>query len=199
MKKTIFAEKIFYYEDVLIDPDSLIDLIEKTDEGLTNSDSIGKWHSWVTSGDGPQKVFGFQKNTDELKLNTSSEPVKHIYDSVKSALSKIGKDYSTHWGIEYQDPTPITISKYNTGAEMGPHVDHYGDPRYIPLMSAVLYLNDDMEGGELNFPNQGINIKPKAGSAIIFPSVEPFVHESYEVTRGQKYIVPAFWIKKQDI
>jgi predicted 2-oxoglutarate/Fe(II)-dependent dioxygenase YbiX len=60
-------------------------------------------------------------------------------------------------------------------------------------MSAVLYLNDDYEGGELNFKDQNITIKPEAGSIVIFPSVAPFYHESKEIISGNKYMCPAFW------
>jgi len=195
MNRSIFAERIFYYEDVLPNPKELVDLIEETDSELTDSDAIKKWHKWVASGGGPEYVFGSQKFTDDSKLSTSSEKVAHIYNTVSSALVSIGKDYSSALGIEYERHTPISISKYQTGSEMGPHVDNYGETHYIPLMSGVLYLNDDLEGGELNFPNQGVTIKPKAGSAIVFPSIEPFLHQSMEVTKGIKYIVPAFWIK----
>lgn len=196
MNKSVFAEKIFYYENLISDPKALIDLIEQTDSELTENDAINKWHKWVASGGGPEYVFGSQKFTDESKLETSSEKVKHIYETVKEALVSIGRDYCETLKIDYEEHAPISISRYQTGAEMGPHVDNYGNTHYTPLMSAVLYLNDDVEGGELNFPNQGVTIKPKAGSAIVFPSVEPFLHESLQVTRGSKYIVPAFWVKR---
>lgn len=196
MKKTIFAEKIFYYEDLIDNPRELVDLIESTNDSLTEKDAIKKWHKWVASGEGPEYIFGAQKFTDDSKLETSSEDVLKIYETVKSALLAIGADYSTSLGIESGESAPISISKYETGAEMGPHVDHYGETHYSPLMSAVLYLNDDMEGGELNFPNHGVKIKPKAGSAIVFPSVEPFLHQSCQVISGVKYMVPAFWVKK---
>lgn len=196
MNKSVFAKKIFYYENLIPDPEKLLNLIEATDSQLTDNDAIKKWHKWVASGGGPEYMFGHQKFTDESKLETSSEDVKYIYETVKTALVNIGKDYCATLRIDYEEHAPISISRYQTGGEMGPHVDHYGETHYIPLMSAVLYLNDTLEGGELNFPNQGVTIKPKAGSAIVFPSVEPFLHESLQVTKGVKYIVPAFWVKK---
>jgi hypothetical protein len=42
-------------------------------------------------------------------------------------------------------------------------------------------------------------IKPEAGSVIVFPSVEPFYHQSMPLKTGTKYMVPAFWIKYQKI
>jgi predicted 2-oxoglutarate/Fe(II)-dependent dioxygenase YbiX len=77
---------------------------------------------------------------------------------------------------------------------MGSHIDSYGDDR-SPILSVVLYLNDNYEGGELYFKNQHVIIKPTAGSIVIFPSVEPYYHESREIQRGTKYMSPGFWYK----
>ncbi|NBP55847.1 hypothetical protein EBU71_04800, partial [bacterium] len=79
-----------------------------------------------------------------------------------------------------------------SGKSMGPHVDNYNDdPR--KTISVVLYLNDSYVGGELNFPEQDIMIKPEAGSLIIFPSTKPYYHESKTIENGVKYMTPGFW------
>jgi predicted 2-oxoglutarate/Fe(II)-dependent dioxygenase YbiX len=192
----IYAEKIYYYKNVVKNPYELIDLIEVSDSNLTENDAINPWHEWVTSGDSKKYVFGSQKFTNESKLPTSSEDVRSAYTKIKSALTEAGKSYALSFGMDYVDLTPISISKYTSGASMGRHVDDYGNPKSRPLMSAVLYLNDDYEGGELYFPLQEIKIKPEAGSIIVFPSVEPFFHESLPISKGEKYMAPAFWIKQ---
>jgi predicted 2-oxoglutarate/Fe(II)-dependent dioxygenase YbiX len=196
MEPQIFADKIYYYEGALKDPKALVEMLELTDQHLTENDAIEKWHEWVASGDGEKYVFGQQKFTDESKLKTSSQIVELIYITLKKALTKAGKHYAEKQGLDYTDPAPISISKYISGAEMGPHVDYHGEPDLEPIMSAVLYLNDDMEGGELHFTEFDIKIKPSAGSIVIFPSVEPYYHRSTPVVSGVKYMSPAFWIRK---
>lgn len=195
MKPTIYADKIFYYEGAIENPGEIVDLLESTDSKLTEADAITKWSEWVASGEGSKYTFGMQKHTDAFKLASSSDDVKTIYNTLVTALLKCGKDYCSTLGIEYLDPSPISISKYQKGAEMGPHVDWYGDPSIEPIMSAVLYLNDDCVGGELEFTEMGVKIKPTAGSIIIFPSVAPYYHQSLRVESGFKYMSPAFWIK----
>lgn len=196
MKLTVYADKIFYYEEAIAEPDKVVELLELTDELLTDSDAITKWNSWESSKKDAVYIYGKQKHVDGLKVDSSSENVKWIYQTLSEALHACGRDYSSSLGIEYVDPSPISISKYQKGAEMGPHVDWHGDTMVEPLMSAVLYLNDDYEGGELDFPDLGVTIKPKAGSIIIFPSVAPFYHQSLIVKSGFKYMSPAFWIKR---
>ena len=121
---------------------------------------------------------------------------KLIYDIFHTALLFAGKNYATQNNLVVAEPNPLSISKYIKGASMGPHVDDYGVANTpTPLMSAVLYLNDDYEGGELYFKNQDVLIKPEAGSVVVFPSVSPFYHESKEIISGNKYMCPAFWHK----
>lgn len=196
MAPTVFAEKICYYEGAIENPELLVNLIESSDANLTEQDSIGKWHDWVTSSEGEVYVFGQKKITHAWKLDTSSDDAVRIYTTLLSAITMAGTDYANRFNTEYIDPTPLTISKYRVGAHMGPHVDYRGEPNLQPLMSAVVYLNDDYEGGDILFPEQGVTIKPKAGSIVVFPSVEPYYHEPMPVTSGTKYMSPAFWIKK---
>ena len=62
------------------------------------------------------------------------------------------------------------------------------------LLTAILYLNDDFEGGELALPQQGLVYKPRAGSLIVFPSDFCFPHASHPLTRGTKYSLVTWFI-----
>lgn len=196
METTIFSDKIFYIDGLIKNPAGLMSSIENTDSQLTNSDAVTPWMPWIASGGDNESspyIFGAIKHTDESKIDTSSEEVKYIYRAISNALNKAGRTYCAALDLKYIDPAPISISKYIQGAAMGPHIDRDDRPNVEPMMSAVLYLNDDYEGGELSFSHQGVEIKPKAGSIIVFPAQEPYFHESKPVISGEKYIVPAFW------
>jgi len=58
------------------------------------------------------------------------------------------------------------------------------------LFGVVLYLNDNFEGGELNYVDLGIKIKPVKGSLIIHKST--YKHEVLEVTSGKRYCITSF-------
>lgn len=202
MNPKIFADRIFYYEDVLDDAKHLVDSLEHTDSLLTDSDAITPWVEWAASSEdgtdyvgADRYVFGYQKQTDPEKLETSLPAVQEIYESISNGLFKCAKHYCETLDLEYVEPSPIRISKYRKGSEMGPHIDWDGHPMASPIMSAVFYLNDDYVGGELDFPEVGVTIKPKAGSIVIFPSIAPYYHQSIQVESGFKYMSPAFWIK----
>lgn len=57
--------------------------------------------------------------------------------------------------------------------------------------AALLYLNDDYEGGELDFSNLGFAIKPPAGSILTFPSTERWTHGVLPVSgKKSRYAMP---------
>jgi 2OG-Fe(II) oxygenase superfamily len=186
----IYAEQIYYYTDVIDNPHQLVDLIESTNDSLTTSDAIQPWITWSSSDD-PTDIFGYRKNIDHHRYESSSEQVKLAYSKINDALQAVAQDVQQRSGISIPSPRPAGISKYITGGYMGSHVDVREGTN--PSFSAVMYLNDDYIGGDLFFGNQNIKIKPKAGSMIVFPSVPPFYHESLPIISGEKYISPFFW------
>lgn len=186
--------KVHYYRNVIEDPKSLVELIESSDKRMTKETSIPSWSEWTASGDTPYQ-FGYQKRfSNQVDFDTDKDIIK-INSILKKAITDSSLDYANIHSIDIGELTPLSISKYSTNKSMGPHVDDYGNDD-SPNISVVLYLNDEYEGGEINFPGQDITIKPEAGSIVIFPSVEPYYHQSLPVTKGLKYMCPGFWRKK---
>lgn len=99
-------------------------------------------------------------------------------------------------------PTSPAIVRWLPGYRQEPHADKElhtgpdaGKPNDFPWydLAGLFYLNDDYEGGELYFPNQGIQFKPKPGAAYFFPGDMNFVHGVTEITSGIRYVIPFFW------
>ena len=99
-------------------------------------------------------------------------------------------------------PTSPALVRWLPGQRQEPHADkelHTGDNRGKPNdfpyydLAGLFYLNDDYEGGELYFPNQGIQFKPKAGAAYFFPGDMNYIHGVTEITSGIRYTCPFFW------
>jgi len=64
------------------------------------------------------------------------------------------------------------VVKWNQ-ERMGRHqqsVDTKNEVLIIPEVSSYLFMTDDYEGGEFNFTDLNISIKPKAGDMIVFNS-----------------------------
>jgi len=98
-------------------------------------------------------------------------------------------------------PTNPAIVRWLPGQLQNPHADKElhdgpdaGKPNDFPWydIAGLFYLNDDYEGGELYFPLQGIEFKPKAGAAYFFPGDKNYIHGVREITSGIRYVVPFF-------
>jgi Rps23 Pro-64 3,4-dihydroxylase Tpa1-like proline 4-hydroxylase len=194
MNRNILEENIYYYENVIEDTKSLIKKIEDLDEHLTEKSGLSKWADWTAYQS--DYAFGKQKMIREELFdltNTIDIESEKVYKVLYDAIYSVSKDYeSMHPGLDIGMLCPMSISKYFVGSMMGPHVDCHDDDKGKTI-SVVLYLNDDYTGGELNFQNQNIKIKPSAGSIAVFPSRSPYFHESLPVLSGEKYMTPGFW------
>ena len=191
----IYADKIFYYKNTIKNCKELVELLEEIQPTLGSGNILSRWEKW-TASDSAENLFGWKISSNLEMYQFATVDAKLIYDIFYTALVFAGNDYAIKNNLPSSKPNPLSISKYIEGASMGPHVDDYGiASATTPLMSAVLYLNDDYEGGELYFKNQDVLIKPESGSIVVFPSVAPFYHESKEIISGNKYMCPAFWHK----
>ncbi len=132
---------------------------------------------------------------DKNILDTRTEQSKGLY-SIYSLVFKVIKkcidDYANSWEIGINHYAPLNFVKYSyPNNYFGLHIDH--GPSTVRTVSAILYLNDDYEGGELHFPRiDGLNIKPETGDIIVFPSTYTYQHESIPLLQGTKYVVLAF-------
>ena len=61
------------------------------------------------------------------------------------------------------------------------------------ILTSLLFLNDNYEGGEFVMLDDTYKAKVKQGSVIVFPSNFMYDHEVKKVTKGNRYSVMT-WI-----
>lgn len=84
-----------------------------------------------------------------------------------------------------------TLQRQYEGSELKVHVDNHVDP-YIAY-AAVVYLNDDYNYGEVIFPKQELELKPKPGSMLFFSSTDTHPHGVNPPGPGPlRYVLPCF-------
>jgi len=79
------------------------------------------------------------------------------------------------------------ISRYCEGEHFDWHRDgmYVNDDGECSIYSLIIYLNDDFEGGELEF-SENVLFKPLQGSGVLFP--HDMLHTGHAVTSGTKLI-----------
>jgi predicted 2-oxoglutarate/Fe(II)-dependent dioxygenase YbiX len=116
-----------------------------------------------------------------------SQVLFDIHESVDKSLDYCLGHYESLWHLKMHYKEAFNFVKYLPGKYFKIHGDH--GPYYTCTVSAVVYLNDDYEGGEIQFTRQGLTVKPEAGDIILFPSNFVYEHASLEVFSGTKYSV----------
>jgi hypothetical protein len=201
MNIKIDKDNILYYTNLLEDPEEFVSSIESLNDICLDESPISKWKEWTASNS--DTVYGSVKSSSFSNMNARDiNDSKEILISlkIKGIVERCAKDYKEKTGIDPDFlPDYYTINKYLPGVYMGPHVDYEGEGRttLIPSVSMVFYLNDNYDGGTVEFPKQGVSIKPEAGSLIIFPSNKPYYHDPKPVTSGTKYMIPLFWFNNK--
>ena len=114
------------------------------------------------------------------------------YEDIKASFERTIKKYSEELPLfSVQHTTDFRINRYPLGGFMSSHVDNihhsHGQQYGYPQVSALLYLNDDYEGGE--FYVAGKMFEPERGSAIIFPSNFMFPHGAKTVMKGTRWSI----------
>ena len=178
------------------------------------------WNSSSKDGNifGKKKDFNLS-NVDALPIELKVQ-ADFIITEIRNAIQNVANSFVKDRELPGQpNISPfVGISKYVEGCAMGAHFDRQAGDNSLEY-SIILYWNDDYEGGELSFiirdedlrlekngelrPPDDANdprvkdlatftIKPKANSALIFPSTDPYKHQVHLMKSGQKYITPGF-------
>lgn len=114
----------------------------------------------------------------------------HLKERIKKAGEEcFGKELSE---ISYH------TQKWTEGAFADFHSDNSdkdGNPTAFQRSkyAIFLYLNENFEGGRLNFEHYDITIKPKTGLIAIFKGGHGNEHEVTKVKNGVRYTIGSFW------
>jgi predicted 2-oxoglutarate/Fe(II)-dependent dioxygenase YbiX len=136
------------------------------------------------------------------KLNPEKHPA--VFETVETIFDETGATANFLFpGLGPLVPETVVLSRLTIGEKHAAHADNCRlmegkwMPNHTPqrVVSAMLYLNDGFEGGELVFES-GAVIKPKPGLLVVFPSDQHHVHSVNRVTKGGRFNM-SMWFKKE--
>jgi len=125
--------------------------------------------------------------------------------NLEQAVAACFRDYVIpKYNCEFKSYEPVQFLGYPPGGHYKGHNDgeHFDMKtrqweRCMPRdVSFLFYLNDQYGGGELEFYDLGLTIKPKKGMMIAFPSYKEFAHKVHPVTWGHRYSLVS-WVATQ--
>jgi len=195
---------LVYYKNIIPDTDRVIDLAEKLSVRFAKGDHgdsftrVADWYAW--KDEHMEKPFNYKfyiyRHEDIPQHDFYRDDLMEIADSLYGSLDEAYNHYSTvlyPWaGRSVKSQEPLDgILRYQEGEGFLPaHQDLGVSSR---LISTVSYLNDNYDGGEIEFRQSNVKIKPEAGSIVFFPSNFLYIHEVMPVTKGTRYSMPHWY------
>jgi prolyl 4-hydroxylase len=149
----------------------------------------------------PSMVFDSNRRLVRDEIRTSDGATIHwlIEDP---AISALNRRISAVSGTAYENGEALALLRYSPGQEYRPHFDFVSGAANRRLKTALVYLNDDYEGGETQFVQTGLAVKGGAGDVILFSNEgadggpNPLSeHAGLPITRGMKYLATR-WIRE---
>jgi predicted 2-oxoglutarate/Fe(II)-dependent dioxygenase YbiX len=186
----VLAGAIHVYHNVWTDTDEIIAAIENE---ATNPDSGLFFDKAMTMGEdwtGPRRNLIMGITSSARRGNQLAQQIHNRYGII---LDRALTSYAKKFDVRYTSHEDYGLLKYR-GKQREHYDAHYdGGTESGRSISAVFYLNDDYEGGEIEFVHYGVKIKPNAGTLVLFPSNYAYSHIAHEVTDGIKYAIVT-WI-----
>jgi hypothetical protein len=199
--------KIDVYRNVLSDPSELYEIMNKSEKTSEGKYFLKTWDPWAHFGTYTQK-----KHQGEITEDIKSEEMfikeKKFVEDIEEAYNKVILDYVARHKIELPEGwhfSGCSYSKYHAKIDtlqnnmtMQYHTDHITSQKDMPgdkfFITCTMYINDDYDGGDIEFYVDGkfINHKPKAGDILVFPSTEPYFHGVKTINTNEKFFVRNF-------
>lgn len=179
------------FENVWPDPDSTINEIEKE---CINPESGINWEKANIIGEEYSQTY---RTNFHLGITNSARngnvAAQNIHNQVYMTLLAASIPYLSKHDLPNMAHEPYNFLKYNSNQYYDRHTD--SDISYPRTVSAIIYLNNNYSGGELEFVNFNIKIKPEPGMLILFPSNYAYSHIAHPLKSGTKYAIVT-WMRE---
>ena len=193
---TIIGGCIAIYENAWPNPENTIEMVENA---AANLNSGVHWQRAETTQEGANQTHRTNKmmGVTHLAAVQNNALMQNIHNQFYMLLLAATIPYAKMFGInENLYHEQYQMLKYSEGEQYKAHYD--SGTRMGRAISCLCYLNNNYEGGELEFPNFKIKIKPEPGMLLLFPSNFAYMHQAHPVTNGTKYTIVT-WLQDREM
>ncbi len=180
------------YENAWPDPEDTVAEIEKNAND-PRSDFVFQRAKTFEKGSNDLNRTNYNLSITECAIEKNNVFAQNIHNQMYFLLTSTLIPYNKKfgkYGFDFHDD--YDLLKYSGGQHYKAHYD--GNTDSGRSTSAIIYLNSDYKGGEIEFVNFNVKIKPEPGMLILFPSNYAYRHIAHPVTEGTKYALVT-WIR----
>lgn len=150
----------------------------------------------------PSTVYDGQRRLVRDPIRTSDGSTLHwlIEDP---AVHLLNRRLAAASGTAFDQGEALQILRYRPGQQYRPHTDFTQTSENVRVLTALVYLNHDYEGGETMFLKTGLKVKGRKGDALVFRNAladrrpDPLSeHAGLPIVKGTKYLASR-WIRER--
>lgn len=150
----------------------------------------------------PSMVYDLEGQLVRDTIRTSDGATFH-WNIEDPAIHAINRRIAAASGTRYDEGEALQILRYTPGQEYRPHFDWVDNAPNQRIWTALIYLNDDYEGGATAFVRTGAEVRGQTGDVLLFSNARPdghgddlAEHAGMPVTSGTKYLATR-WIRER--
>lgn len=170
-------------------------------ENFLSEDDLRQYDQYVNTVEWTRGNFAFDSNIKHLTGDMAKLVKKSVDRALEIASYKYGFQLCVYGAYSNDDDRYGSFNRWEPGDSLKLHADsqhtscssalvgyiRHDLPPFLIMYSALIYLNDDYEGGELSFKLHDLELKPSRGSLVMFPGSCMYLHEVKEIQKGSRY------------
>lgn len=178
----------YYIEDICVIEDFLTD--EEVSIIMRDLRHEENWHMADHEYDDMSETAKYWNGKNKNIISDySQKALSEILKRVEKEFDTDDEQVNAQKVLQRMFDDPLNITDWS----LGPHADtgKHGNSEYVKK-GYVIYYNDDYDGGEINYVNKGIVLKPKAKMLVCHPGSQDYMHGVTKVTNGIRYMTTGF-------
>ena len=196
-------KKLIYIQEKFLDPSlcvPFVELAKRNDKPMPYGDESRGGDTFLTSVTHSNPEESLSKGMDvpepdgnygAIYLGGNVDPTtievddNELFKTVVHGVTDLCKTFDPDIVLDY-----VGVVRWPVGTFMKPHFDK-NDVHGPDVFAAMLYLNDDYEGGATVFEH--FECKPETGKLIVFSNSQ-YLHHVSKVDKSERYVL-SFWYK----
>lgn len=121
------------------------------------------------------------------------------------AVTALNRRIAAASGTAFDQGEPLQVLRYRPGQQYKPHLDAIAGLDNQRILTMIVYLTDDYQGGETRFLRSGFTFRGRKGDALLFHNTLPdgrpdpmSEHAGLPVTAGTK-LIASRWIRARTL
>jgi hypothetical protein len=160
------------------------------------------WLCLFKKASGRSRVSGGKQCSYKDAYAEDQEVAKIMTRSEIRIHELVQENFCKKYGIKVKRNPWVELHLLNGEKKWDQHFIQIASIQMEPLMksnyyklnlTALIYPNNDYMGGEIGWPDYGVEIKPEPGDLVIFPANNSYLHYVKDVVSGFRYTMPVWY------